>query len=88
MIPFLSFSYSPDVDGASVLVGAEQDLRRPVPQGDDLVRVHADGDAEGARQAEVGDLDGAVLVDQKILGLQIPEEKEGGGEGKKGTLAK
>ena len=48
----------------------------PVPQGDDLVCVNPYGDAEGPGQPEVGNLDGAVLVDQQVLGLQVPAKDE------------
>ena len=57
----------PDVNGAGVLVGPEKDLGGAVPQGDHLVRVDADRDAEGPGEAEVGDLDGAALVDEQVL---------------------
>ena len=33
--------------------------------------VDADGDTEGSRQSEVGDFDGAGLVDEEVLWLQI-----------------
>ena len=46
----------------------------PVPQGHHLVGVHSDGDPEGSSQPEVGDLDAAVLVDEKILGLHVSME--------------
>ena len=36
--------------------------------------VHSDWDPEGPSQPEVGDLDAAVLVDQKILGLHVSVE--------------
>ena len=49
-------------------------LGRPVPEGDHLVRVHADGDPECAGQTEVGDLDAAVLVNKEILGLHVSVE--------------
>ena len=38
------------------------------------MRVHADGDPECAGQAEVGDLDAAVLVNKEILGLHVSVE--------------
>ena len=50
------------------------DLGCSVPQGDHLVGVHSDGDPEGSSQPEVGDLDAAVLVDEKILGLHVSME--------------
>ena len=64
----------PDVDRTGVLGGAQQDLRGPIPQGHDLVGVDADGNSEGARKAKVGDLDGSILVDQEILGLEVAVE--------------
>ena len=65
---------TPDVDGTRILVGAQEDLGGAVPEGHYLVGVHAHGDAKGAGQAEVGDLDRTVLVDQQVLRLQIPVE--------------
>ena len=46
----------------------------PVPQGDHLVCVDPHRDAESPGQTKVGDLDGAVLIDQQVLGLQVPAE--------------
>ena len=40
---------------------------RGAPERDDLVRVRAHGNAEGARQAKVGELQVAIAVDQKVL---------------------
>ena len=37
---------APYVDGRGVLLAAEQDLRRPVPQGNHLVRIRFDRQAE------------------------------------------
>lgn len=53
-------------------VGA--DLWCSVPQCDNLVSVHSDRDPESSGQTEVGDLDAAVLVNQKILGLHVSVE--------------
>ena len=36
--------------------------------------VHADRDPESSGQTEVSDLDAAVLVDEKILGLHVSVE--------------
>ena len=62
---------APDVDGARVARRAQQHFGRTIPERDDLVRVDAYGNAEGARQAEVGQLDHAVLVDEQVLRLEI-----------------
>ncbi len=61
----------PHVDAGGVLAAAEQNLRGAVPEGDDLVGVGAQGDAERAGQAEVGELEVALAVDQQVLGLEI-----------------
>ena len=50
----------PHIDRARVLLRAEQDLRRAVPERHDLVCVRAEGDGEGAREAKVGELEGAL----------------------------
>ena len=55
----------------SVLPGPEQQLRRPVPPGDDHVGVDAGGGAEELGQAEVAQLEDAAAADQQVVGLQI-----------------
>ena len=65
---------APDVDGGGVGLGAEEDLGGAVPQRDDLVRVRPDGEGEGARQAEVCELDGAAVVDEQVLRLEVAVE--------------
>lgn len=54
----------PDVDAGVVCAGAEEDVRGAVPEGDDLVGEGVNGDAEGAREAEVGELELALVVDE------------------------
>ena len=51
------------------MAAAEQDLGRAVPEGDDFVGVGAEGDAEGAGEAEVGEFQVAGAVDEEVLGL-------------------
>jgi len=63
--------HAPHVDARAVLPAAEQDLRRPVPERDDFVGVGAQRDAEGAGQAEVGELEVAFFVDEEVLGLEV-----------------
>ena len=65
---------APDVDGGGVGLGAEEDLWRAVPERDDLVGVGADGEGEGAGEAEVGELDGAAVVDEQVLRLEVAVE--------------
>lgn len=66
----------PDVDGARVVPGAEEELGRAVPARDDvgghvLVRV-----GEAARQAKVGELDVAVGGDEQVVGLDVAVQDE------------
>ena len=61
----------PDVDGRRVRLRAEQDLGRPVPQRDDIVRERADRRAERAREPEVGELEPAVLRHEQVLRLEV-----------------
>ena len=64
-------SRGPHVDRGRVELGAEEDVRRAVPQRDDLGRVAPHRDAERPRQPEVGQLQLAALVDEQVLGLQV-----------------
>lgn len=61
----------PDVDAGVVGAAAEQDVRGAVPQGDDLVGEGVDGDAKGAGEAKVGELELAARVDEQVLGLEV-----------------
>lgn len=53
------------------MTSAEQDFGAAVPKRDDFVGVGAEGDAEGASETEVADLEVAVFVDEEVLGLEI-----------------
>jgi hypothetical protein len=64
-------AHRPGVHGQGVGLAAQQDLGRAVPQGDHLVGEGADRGHEGARQAEVSQLQAAVSGDQDVLGLQV-----------------
>jgi len=46
----------PHVDTGRVLTTPQQDLRGTVPEGDDLVRVGSQRDAESPSETEVGEL--------------------------------
>lgn len=67
----------PHVDALGVLGGADDDFRRTVPSGGDVVGV--DGAlvavglecGDGAGKAEVGDLHQAVGVEEKIRGFHV-----------------
>lgn len=62
---------APDVDAGVVGTGAEEDVGRAVPQCHDFVAEGVDGDAEGAREAEIGEFELALVVDEEVLGLEI-----------------
>ena len=61
----------PHVDAGRILATAEQDLGGTIPEGDNLVGVGAQGDAEGAGETKIGKLQVAVAVDEQILGLEV-----------------
>ena len=63
---------TPHVDAGSVEFCAKQNVRRPVPEGDHLRAVAPHRDSEGASKAEVSQLQLTVLIDQQVLGLEIP----------------
>ncbi len=68
---------APDVNGGAVALLAEQQLRRPVPEGDHLVRVRPVLvlGAEEARQAKVGQLNLALVVHENVGALDVPVEE-------------
>ena len=61
----------PDVDARVVRPTAQQDIRGAVPQRHDLVREGVNRDTEGAREAEVPQLQGPLAVDEEVLRLQV-----------------
>ena len=66
----------PHVDWRGVVLGAEQHLRGPVPEADDLVRQRPVGQADCATEAEVRDYEGEVarglvLVYEQVLRLEV-----------------
>ena len=64
----------PHVHAGAVLAAAEEDLGRAVPQRDDFVGVGAQGDAEGAGEAEVGEFQVARAIDEEVLRFQVAVE--------------
>ena len=64
----------PHVDRGCVELGAEEHVRRAVPQRHHFGRVAPHRDAERARQPKVGQLQLAALVDQQVLRLQVAVE--------------
>ncbi len=64
--------YTPDVHWARVPLRAQEDLWRTVPQRHHLVGVRSDGNPKRPSEAKVGQFDGSLLVDEKVLGLQVP----------------
>ena len=61
----------PHVDTSGVLATTEQNLRRAVPEGDDLVSVGAERNTEGASETKIGQLQVALLVDEQVLRLEV-----------------
>lgn len=62
----------PDVNGRIVRPAAQQHVGRPVPQRHNLVGKGVDRNAHCPGQAKVPELQDALLVDEEILGLQVP----------------
>jgi len=55
--------------------GAEENLRRSIPQSNNLMRVALERDGEGAAEAQISDLENPLLLVQKqVLGLEIAVE--------------
>lgn len=63
---------APHVDRGAVLLGAEQQLGRAVPQRDDQLGHLGRRVAEVARHAEICDLEHAPVVEQQVGRLEIP----------------
>jgi hypothetical protein len=61
----------PHVDTSGVLATAEKDLRCAVPQSDDFVCVGTERDTECAGQAEIRQLQVALLVDEQVLRFEV-----------------
>lgn len=54
---------------------SQENLRSSVPEGDNLVCVALEGNSKSPAEAEIGDLkDSFILVDEEVLGLEIPVE--------------
>ena len=64
----------PHVYSGRVLAASKENLGSAVPQSDDFVGVRTQGNAESTREAEVGELEVAVTVDEQVLGLQVAVE--------------
>jgi hypothetical protein len=50
----------------------EENFGSTVPEGDDLVGVASQRDTKGTCKTKVGQFQGAVLVNEEILGFQVP----------------
>ncbi len=61
----------PEIDGRGVVLLTEENFGGAVPEGDDLVSVGVHGDLEGAGETEVGDLEGVVVLEEDVGGLQV-----------------
>mmetsp|Transcript_40085 Transcript_40085/g.100317 ORF Transcript_40085/g.100317 Transcript_40085/m.100317 type:complete len:274 (-) Transcript_40085:80-901(-) len=63
---------APDVDLVTVQPGEVEQLRRPIPDGDDLRRHGPVGRAVAASQTEITQLDLTFCVDEDVCRRQIP----------------
>ena len=67
------------------MLGAEQNLRRAVPQGHHLVRVGFDWEAKGSSKAKISQFDDfSIRTNQKVLWFEISMENPVGMEEDKG----
>ena len=65
-------AHGPHVHGRGVVAPAQQNLRRAVPQRDDLVRVRLHRHGKRASQPEIRNLDDVLrLVHEQVLRLQV-----------------
>jgi hypothetical protein len=64
----------PNIHRRGVVARAQEDLGRTVPQGNDLVRVLTQRNAECARKAEICELQCSLSVYEQVLGLQVSVE--------------
>ena len=64
----------PHINTGSVEFGPEKYVWGPIPEGDHLCGKTPDRDAKGSRQPKVRKFQFASLVDQQVLGFQIPME--------------
>jgi len=65
----------PQVHTKTVRLLTQKDFRASIPKCYHFVGVGLDGEAEGAGQTKISELDlGACRVDEQILGLQVPVE--------------
>jgi len=62
---------APNVDGRGILFGTQEDFWRTVPQGHDFVGVRFDGKSEGSCQPKISKFNITILVNEKVLGLQV-----------------
>lgn len=61
----------PYVNGSAILFLAEEDLRSSVPESNNFMSVGFHWEAKGSCKTEVSKLDVAVLIDKKVLRLQV-----------------
>jgi hypothetical protein len=64
-------SNGPDIDRGSIGLRSQQDLRRTVPESDNLMGKRADGRAKGTGETEISKLQASISANQNILWLHI-----------------
>lgn len=67
-------AHGPHVDGWAVFVGAEEEFGRAVPEGHDQLGKLGRWVAVVPCHAEIGDLEGAAVVEEEVGGLEIAVE--------------
>lgn len=68
----------PDVHSQTVLLLSQQHFRCAVPESLDFVSERLDGETEGASESKISDFEGACLVNEEVLGLEVPVDDPAG----------
>ena len=71
-------SHTPHIDRATVVTCAVEQLGRPIPARDDLMRHGHGGIGKAPGEPEIGQLDLAVRRDQQVVGLDVAVQHEVG----------
>ena len=71
-------SHCPDIHAETVLPLAQQDLWRAVPEGLNLMREGLNWNSKSAGEAKISNFEHPVLVDQKVLRLEVAVDDAAG----------
>lgn len=67
-------AHRPDIDIVGVFLRTQQNIGRPIPQGDHFMGETFRGDARCASESKVCDFEFVVIGDQQVLGLEVTME--------------